>query len=66
MNIPDKELFSPADIAPLLDLCPNTVVKLIDRGTIRGYQVPGSKHRRVTRESLARFLRSLESIKENS
>jgi excisionase family DNA binding protein len=41
----------------LLRLSPRSVAKLIDRGELRGFRVPGSKHRRVLRSDLVTFMR---------
>ena len=44
-------------IAKILQVAPRTVAHFIDRGLLPGYQLPGSKTRRVLRSELVAFCR---------
>jgi excisionase family DNA binding protein len=43
-------------VSKILGVAPRTVSKWIDTGRLKGYRLPGSLDRRVTRESLVQFL----------
>ncbi len=49
--------FTTGEVGKITDLAPKTITKFIDSGQLKGYRIPGSKDRRVTRDSLLRFLR---------
>lgn len=51
------KLFTTGIVARVAQVAPRTVAKWIDSGLLKGYPLPGSRDRRVTRESLIRFLR---------
>jgi len=46
------------EVARLSGLGQQHVVKCIDRGLLPARRVPGSKHRRVTRAALVKFLQT--------
>lgn len=52
----DKDVYTTGEAAKLCRLSQQTVIRCIDAGTLKGYRVPGSSHRRVTRGELARFI----------
>jgi excisionase family DNA binding protein len=54
--IPNLPVFTTGQIAKLCCVAPRTVKKWIDRGILQGYKVPGSKDRRVSRETLVAFM----------
>lgn len=45
-------------IARLCHVTKRTVIKWIDGGKLKGYRIPGSRHRRVPESSLREFLRT--------
>jgi two-component system response regulator RpaA len=47
--------YTTGTIARLLSVAPRTVSKWIDSGMLKGFRVPLSRDRRVTRESLVKF-----------
>ncbi len=49
-------VYTTGDISRMLKAAPRTVSKWIDAGELEGYRLPMSSSRRVTRESLLRFL----------
>lgn len=51
------EVFTTSQIAAVCVVAPRTVSKWCDSGKLRHYLVPGTKHRRVSREQFERFLR---------
>lgn len=48
---------SMSEAASLLDCSPSMVRRWCDAGVLRSYRLPGSKHRRISRENLVRFAR---------
>jgi len=52
-----RNVFTTGEVAKICQCAPRTVSQWIDRGTLRGWRIPGSNDRRVARESLLRFLR---------
>lgn len=42
--------------AKLLGVCTGTIIKLCERGELKWWRIPGSKHRRISRESFAEMV----------
>ena len=55
-----KTVFTTGDVADICKVSQQTVIRCFDNGKLRGFRVPGSRFRRIPRESL------LEFMKENS
>lgn len=51
------EIYTTGRIAKMFNASPRTVSKWIDTGLLRGYRIPGSQDRRVTRRALQDFVR---------
>ena len=51
-----KESFGTGGIARICGVAPRTASKWIDSGLLPGRRIPGSKVRRVSRETLVTFL----------
>ncbi len=49
--------YTTGDVARLCAVTKRTVIKWIDSGRLRGYRIPGSKHRRIAGAELAKFMR---------
>ncbi len=49
--------YTTGDVARACNVTKRTVIKWIDGGKLKGYRIPGSRHRRVSAESLREFLR---------
>jgi excisionase family DNA binding protein len=49
--------YTTGEIARALQVAPRTVAHWIDDGLLQGYQLPGSRHRRVQGEQLAKFVK---------
>lgn len=67
----DKEVFTTGEAAEICKVSQQTIIRNFDRGQLKGYRVPGSRFRRIPRESLLRFMKandipvdSLESLKK--
>jgi excisionase family DNA binding protein len=52
-----KSVFTTGEVAEICKLSQQTVIRCFDRGELKGYRVPGSKFRRIPRESLLQFLK---------
>jgi excisionase family DNA binding protein len=50
--------YTTGEIARICHVTKRTVIKWIDGGDLRGYCIPGSRHRRVAATSLQQFLRA--------
>lgn len=55
-----KQVFSTGEAAVICKVSQQTVIRCFDSGKLQGFRVPGSRFRRVPRDSLIRFM------KENS
>jgi excisionase family DNA binding protein len=55
-----KELFTTGEAADLCNLSQQTIIRCFDSGRLRGFRIPGSKFRKIPRDSLLKFM------KENS
>ena len=57
MSTLDRQSYTTGDVARLCQVTKRTVIKWIDSCKLKGYTIPGSKHRRVSADALRRFLR---------
>jgi excisionase family DNA binding protein len=55
-----KELFTTGEAAEICRVSQQTIIRCFDAGRLEGFRVPGSKFRRIPRQSLIKFM------KENS
>ncbi|MCD4831914.1 MAG: response regulator [Anaerohalosphaeraceae bacterium] len=55
-----KELFTTGEAAEICNLSQQTIIRCFDSGRLRGFRIPGSKFRKIPRDSLIKFM------KENS
>jgi len=55
-----KELFTTGEAAEICNLSQQTIIRCFDSGRLRGFRIPGSKFRKIPRDSLVKFM------KENS
>jgi excisionase family DNA binding protein len=53
-----KDVLTTGDVARLCGVAPRTVSKWFDAGQLRGFKIPGSRDRRIPRDSLIRFMRA--------
>lgn len=53
-----KDVYSTGEAAKICKLSQQTIIRCFDKGQLQGFRVPGSKFRRVTRESLLKFMKS--------
>lgn len=50
--------YTTGQVARICGVTKRSVIKWIDSGQLKGYTIPGSKHRRVSRTDLAEFMQS--------
>lgn len=55
-----KAVYTTGEVAEICNVSQQTVIRCFDSGRLRGFRVPGSRFRRIPRESLIQFM------KENS
>ncbi len=52
-----KDLYTTGDVADICKVSQQTIIRCFDTGRIEGFRVPGSKFRRITRQSLIKFMK---------
>ena len=52
-----KELFTTGEAAEICRVSQQTIIRCFDSGRLEGFRVPGSKFRRIPRESLMKFMK---------
>lgn len=52
-----KQVFSTGEAAAICKVSQQTVIRCFDSGRLRGFRVPGSRFRRIPRESLIQFMK---------
>ena len=57
-DVKRKSSYTTGEIAKLLGININTVIKWFDEGQLKGFRLPGSKERRVPYETLKDFMRT--------
>ena len=53
-----KELFTTGEAAEICRVSQQTIIRCFDSGRLEGFRVPGSRFRRIPRESLVKFMKS--------
>jgi len=52
-----KDVYSTGEAARICKVSQQTIIRCFDSGKLEGFYVPGSRFRRIPRESLAKFMR---------
>jgi excisionase family DNA binding protein len=52
-----KNLYTTGEAADICSLSQQTIIRCFDSGKLKGFRIPGSKFRRIPRESLVTFMR---------
>ena len=52
-----KELFTTGEAADICNLSQQTIIRCFDAGRLDGFRIPGSKFRKIPRDSLVRFMK---------
>ena len=60
-----KSVYTTGEVADICQVSQQTVIRCFDSGKLRGFRVPGSKFRRIPRESLLEFMRENEIPLDN-
>ena len=55
-----KKVFSTGEAAEICKISQQTIIRCFDSGRLHGFRVPGSRFRRIPRESLIKFMRENE------
>ena len=53
-----KGVFTTGEVARITSLCSRKIQELIDKEVLRGYRIPGSRDRRVSRNALVEFMKT--------
>ena len=53
-----KELFTTGEAAEICRVSQQTIIRCFDSGRLEGFRVPGSRFRRIPRDSLVKFMKS--------
>jgi excisionase family DNA binding protein len=51
-----KTVFTTGEVADICNISQQTVIRCFDNGRLKGFRVPGSRFRRIPRESLIQFM----------
>jgi len=52
-----KDLFTTGEAAEICRVSQQTIIRCFDSGRLEGFRVPGSRFRRIPRQSLVKFMR---------
>ncbi len=52
-----KELYTTGEAADVCSVSQQTIIRCFDSGRLEGFRIPGSRFRRIPRESLIKFMR---------
>jgi excisionase family DNA binding protein len=52
-----KDLFTTGEAATVCSVSQQTIIRCFDSGRLNGFRIPGSRFRRIPRESLVRFMK---------
>ena len=52
-----KEIYTTGEVAQICKVSQQTVIRCFDSGRLKGFRVPGSRFRRIPRESLVAFMK---------
>ncbi len=52
-----KSVYTTGEVAEICKVSQQTVIRCFDSGKLRGFRVPGSRFRRIPRESLLQFMK---------
>jgi len=52
-----KDLFTTGEAAEICKVSQQTIIRCFDAGRLKGFRVPGSKFRRIPRQSLIKFMK---------
>ncbi|HUN81818.1 MAG TPA: response regulator [Phycisphaerae bacterium] len=52
-----KTIYTTGEVAEICRISQQTVIRCFDNGRLKGYRVPGSKFRRIPRDSLLEFMK---------
>jgi len=53
-----KNVFTTGEVAEICKISQQTVIRCFDTGRLQGFRVPGSRFRRIPRESMIKFMQS--------
>jgi excisionase family DNA binding protein len=56
-KLSDKGVYTTGEVAEICNVSQQTVIRCFDSGRLQGFRVPGSRFRRIPRESLLQFMK---------
>ena len=60
-----KDVYTTGEVADVCKVSQQTVIRCFDSGKLKGFRVPGSRFRRIPRESLLEFMKAHEIPLDN-
>ncbi|HNQ23001.1 MAG TPA: response regulator [Phycisphaerae bacterium] len=57
-SLANKTVFTTGEVARICKISQQTVIRNFDNGRLKGFRVPGSRFRRITRDGLIGFMKS--------
>lgn len=55
-----KQVFTTGEVAEICNVSQQTIIRCFDNGRLHGFRVPGSRFRRIPRDSLLQFMKDHE------
>lgn len=52
-----QEVFTTGEVAKICNVSQQTIIRCFDKGILEGFRVPGSRFRRIPRDSLIKFMK---------
>jgi two-component system, OmpR family, response regulator len=52
-----KELYTTGEVAVICNLSQQTIIRCFDSGRLRGFRIPGSRFRKIPKDSLLKFMK---------
>lgn len=59
MTVPQQAQFTASEVSRIARISESTIRRCVRDGSIRVITIPGSRHRRVTRDALIQFLKAM-------
>ena len=57
-SLANKTVFTTGEVARICNISQQTVIRNFDNGRLKGFRVPGSRFRRITRDGLIAFMKA--------
>lgn len=52
-----QAVYTTGEVAKICKVSLQTIIRCFDKGSLKGFRVPGSRHRRIPRDKLEKFMK---------